>query len=232
MATLIRTTATSLVSLLIGAALVSCSSASHRPTAQVPNCSQLLAAAVNHVRTAAGDINAIMQTLTENCSDEYEIAVDYAANSAKTEFRIESCDELLRYGMRSEAVALLEEDGTCTFDAKAPAAQSPGAQQPAAPPAAPEWPEGGLGWNAARDRVGTVQRVCGPLMSARETADGTFVNIGRDFPSPERFTFIFWDVYLQPIAPGATICGRGEIYLYNGVAQMEMFDPRDLEIWR
>jgi len=69
-------------------------------------------------------------------------------------------------------------------------------------------------------------------MSARETADGTFVNVGRDYPSAERFTFIFWDISLQPIAPGATICGRGEIYLYNGVAQMEMFDPRDLEIWR
>jgi len=104
MGTLIRTMATSLVALAIGAALVSCSSVSHRPAAQVPNCSQLLAAAVNHVRTAAGDINAIMQTLTENCSDEYEIAVDYVANSAESEFRIDSCDELLRYGMRNEAV--------------------------------------------------------------------------------------------------------------------------------
>lgn len=36
---------------------------------------------------------------------------------------------------------------------------------------------------------------------------------------------------LQPITADATICGSGEIYLYEGVvAQMEMWDPGVLEI--
>ena len=62
-----------------------------------------------------------------------------------------------------------------------------------------EWPDGGLGWDRAREHAGTVQRVCGPLMSVRDTDDGTFVNVGRDYPAADRFTFIFWDIYLEPI---------------------------------
>ncbi|MGA1827541.1 hypothetical protein [Microbacterium sp.] len=69
-------------------------------------------------------------------------------------------------------------------------------------------------------------------MSARQTDDGTFVNVGQDYPSADRFTFIFWDLSLDPIDAGATLCGSGEIYLYDGVAQMEMGDPGALEIWR
>ena len=65
-----------------------------------------------------------------------------------------------------------------------------------------------------------------------ETDDGTFVNVGQDYPSASRFTFIFWDTYLEPIDPGATICGSGGIYLYEGVAQIEMWDTAALEIWR
>lgn len=184
-----------------------------------PSCYELQSAAVNYARSGTGDIDSTMQALADNCSDEYEIAVDYVTNAHDSEFRIESCEELLGYGVRSEAVALLEQDGWCSSDMSAAEA-------------GPEWPEGGLGWDKAHERAGSVQRVCGPLMSARETEDGTFLNIGRDYPSPDRFTFIFWDVYLEPIETGATLCGHGEIYLYNGVAQMEMWDPGALEIWR
>ncbi|MEV8134344.1 hypothetical protein [Microbacterium aurantiacum] len=187
-----------------------------------PSCSDLLSAAVQYERSGTGSIDSVMQALTDNCSDEYEIAVDYLANSTDSEFSIDSCDELLGYGMRSEAVELLAQDGRCSFG------------EPAAPaaPAAPAWPDGGLGWDEAGAQAGTVQRVCGPLMSVRGTDDGTFVNVGRDYPSADRFTFIFWDIYLDPIEAGATVCGNGEIYLYEGVAQMEMWDPSALEIWQ
>ncbi len=187
---------------------------------ETPNCSDFLTAAINYARTDTGDIDSVLQALADNCSDEYEIAVDYVSNARDSEFRVESCDELLGYDIRSESVTLLEQDGWCSFDATAPAA------------AAPEWPEGGLGWDSARAHAGTEQRVCGPLVSMRETDDGTFLNIGQDYPSAGRFTVIFWDVYLEPIETGATICGSGEIYLYDGVAQMEMWDPGALEIWR
>lgn len=188
-------------------------------SASAPSCSELLSAAIQYERSGLGNIDSVMQTLTTSCSDEYEIAVDYLANSTDSEFSIESCDELVDYGTRSEAVELLAQDGKCSFSESAV-------------PAAPTWPDGGLGWDEAGAYAGTVQRVCGPLMSIRGTDDGTFVNVGQDYPSADRFTFIFWDMYLDPIEPGATLCGNGEIYLYEGVAQMEMWDPSALEIWQ
>ncbi|WP_265160501.1 hypothetical protein [Homoserinimonas sedimenticola] len=202
------------------ASTTACTRASYADSAySAPSCSQLLASAIAYERSGTGDIDSTLQALTDHCSNEYEIAVDYLSNSTDGAFRIDSCEELLNYRVRSEAVRLLEQDGQCSFGGTDIAV-------------GPEWPDGGLGWNSAREHSGTVQRVCGPLMSARETGDGTFLNIGQDYPSAGRFTIIFWDIYLQPIEHGVTLCGTGEIYLYEGVAQMEMWDPAALEIWQ
>ncbi|WP_409047086.1 hypothetical protein AB2L57_10875 [Microbacterium sp. HA-8] len=207
-----------LVAIATVVSTTACTSVSSSST-QAASCSQLLAGAIAYERSGTGDIDSTMQTLSDSCSDEYEIAVDYLSNSADSAFSIDSCDELIGYGVREESVALLEQDGRCSFGQAEAAAD-------------PEWPDGGLGWDHAREHAGTVQRVCGPLMSVRDTDDGTFVNVGRDYPSADRFTFIFWDIYLEPIETGATVCGSGEIYLYEGVvAQMEMRDPGALEIW-
>lgn len=218
----LRITVVSLIALTLVASVTACTRVTGSDSGSgylAPSCSQLLTAAVAYERSGTGEIDSTMQALSDNCSNEYEIAVDYLSNSTDSEFQIDSCDELLGYGVRAEAVAMLEQDGRCSFGEIESAV-------------GPEWPEGGLGWDEAREHSGTVQRVCGPLMSDRETADGTFVNVGRDYPSADRFTFIFWDISLEPIEPGATVCGSGEIYLYDGVAQMEMRDPSDLEIWR
>ncbi|MBF0671786.1 MAG: hypothetical protein IR160_04285 [Salinibacterium sp.] len=211
--------------LVFAVALVAPLTACAHPPSSAPgnselNCSQLLTSAIAYERSGSGDIDSVLQALSDHCSNEYEIAVDFLANSTDSAFSIDSCEQLLEYGTRRESVTLLEQDGRCTFGGGAGGAV-----------VGPEWPEGGLGWDAAGQYAGTIQRVCGPLISARETADGTFLNIGQDYPSPTRFTIIFWDLYLQPIQPGATLCGSGEIYLYNGVAQMEMRDPAALEIW-
>lgn len=207
------------------ATVAACTSRPYSSDPPAPSCSELLTAAISYEQSRVGDIDSILQTLTENCSDEYEIAVDYLAHARPSKFRDGSCEELIDFGMREEAVALLSRDGHCSYGSTG--------DGEAVPAAADQWPEGGLGWDLSRDQAGTVQRVCGPLMSTRETNDGTFVNVGRDYPSADRFTFIFWDVYLDPIEAGATICGTGEIYLYDGVvAQMEMWDPGALEIWR
>ncbi len=102
----------------------------------------------------------------------------------------------------------------------------------AAPPAPVGWPEGGLGWDQAGSYAGTYQRVCGPLISMRNTYDGAFVNVGRDYPHPGRFTFILWGYELQPLPRGATICASGSIYIYEGTtAQIELGSPAELEIW-
>lgn len=203
----------------VAATTTACGPVREPPSAyEPPTCSDLLDAAVRYERVGTGDVDAILQTLSDRCSNEYEVAIDYLMNTSSAA-PSSSCDELLAHGFRRESVALLEQDGRCGYGLTAA-------------PSADQWPDGGIGWDQVRQFVGTVQRVCGPLMSVRETEHGTFVNVGRDYPSVDRFTFIFWDLYLQPIPAEATICGAGEIYLYEGVAQTEMWDPAALEIWR
>lgn len=213
-------TATSSAALLFVTTVAGCSGISNpRAAYAAPSCSELVTSAVAYKRSDTGDINSVLQALSDNCSDEYEIAVDYVGHATDSEYSSDSCDELLGFGVRPESVDLLEQDGWCSFGTSDTSPNT-------------KWPEGGLGWDEAAVHVGTVQRVCGPLMSARETNDGTFVNVGADYPSADRFTFIFWDIYLEPIDANATICGSGEIYLYEGVTQMELTDPSALEIWQ
>ena len=161
-----------------------------------------------------------MDMLSRSCSTEYGIATDYFSTATSAgSFGPKSCDSWNEYNISPEAIELLREDGLCT---------SGGSQvQPE-----PSWPKGGLGWNEAEAHTGSYQRVCGPLTSVRETYDGVFINIGTDYPSPDRFTFIIWgDWHLDPIAD-AVICAAGNIYLYEGVAQIELEEPSELEIWR
>lgn len=142
----------------------------------------------------------------------------------------------------AELLGMLESYGECDGvpladgyePSDAPAAKPTSAAPTPVGEAQPAWPGGAaVAWNEAAAHVGTMQRVCGPLRSVRTTEDGTFVNIGKDYPSADRFTFIFWGIVLDPIDSGSVICGRGEIYLYEGaVAQMEMQDPGALEIRR
>lgn len=215
----LRALAASLVTLALVHGAAGCtSSADSRSSSVRPTCSQLLEAAITYERTGRGDPNSVMQALADNCSNEYDIAVDYISSRVPGPGSPSSCDELRAYGYREEAVTLLEQEGTCT-----PAGNRPGTWQ--------QWPEGGLGWDEAPDHAGTAQRVCGPIMSGRETADGTFVNIGEDYPSPNRFTFVLWDAYIDPIGPGTIVCGSGTIRLYKGVAQMDIRDPGALELW-
>ncbi len=186
------------------------------------SCSALLANVIQRARTGdtAGLINAELDALSRNCSVEYDIATDYFSTSGSArQFGPDTCESWREYDIRPEAIELLREDGLCTDGAGAPAESS--------------WPEGGLGWNEARDLAGTSQRVCGPLASVRGTDDGVFVNIGRDYPSPDRFTFVIWgDWWLDPLPSDAVICAVGEIYLYGGVAQVELGSPGELEIWQ
>lgn len=220
--------------LALSTALAGCYSygGSSRPDtpSRAATCDDLLNAVIRSERTERGDIDSRMDALSRECNEEYDVAVGYlSAPRPGSVGYVDSCEELLEYRFHRDAVALLEQDGLCSFtdysDGPSGSSDSPSSSTP-------EWPEDGLGWDHADRHVGTVQRVCGPLMSMRVTDDGTFVNVGRDYPSQDRFTFIFWDYYLDRIDGDAVICGRGEIYLYNGVTQMEMSDPGRLEIWR
>lgn len=123
------------------------------------------------------------------------------------------------------------EDGNGSWVPQGPPVPAGPAPLPAA--AAEEiQPGGGIPWNQAVDYAWTAQRVCGPVTSLRNTYDGAFVNVGLDYPDSRRFTFIMWGFQLEPVASGATVCATGNIHLYEGVAQMELGSPTELEIWK
>lgn len=205
-----------------------------QPNRAVASCPDVLDSALGHVRTDdnSSQTNNEFAWLSDNCRAAYEVLTDYQSALITTGVTgVDTCESWAQY-IGSDAIALLREDGLCIdgdLDTQAAGTWRVGEvdTQPAA-----TWPEGGLGWDAARDQAGTTQRVCGPLMSLRNTEDGAFLNLGIDYPSTDRFTFIIWGAAVEPIEEGATICGSGSIYLYDGVAQVELGSAEAIEIWR
>jgi len=184
------------------------------------SCSELLDSVVRLSRSdlSSSQLNSEVDLLGDQCRPEYEVFTDYMSSLTTTEvIGVSSCESWTQY-IVSDAIALLREDGLCTDDA-------------VVSDSAATWPEGGLGWDVASDYVGTSQRVCGPLRSLRNTEYGAFLNLGVDYPSPERFTFVVWGFELEPIQDGATVCASGSISLYDGVAQVELGSPEAIEIW-
>ncbi len=204
--------------------LTGCSYGSGNKSNQVPDCEGVFASALQDVRIddTSGATDSKFQWLTENCLHEFNILVDYtsARVSAQGMLGPDSCDAL-NHNLEPEAIDLLRADGLCTSGSAA-----------AAVPAPVEQPGGGIAWNAAVGYAGTEQRVCGPLSGDGYSEDDVFLNLGLDYPDPERFQIVVWDVgVLEPIAHGSTLCTSGVITLYNGVAQIELDDPSLISIY-
>lgn len=202
------------------------------PSSAVPahsDCEILLAEIVAGVRTdnTSDAFNEKVGALSSGCPEQMDIATDYFALTAETGSAYgDVCESIRRGSLHTRAVELIREDGHCA-DTSEGLSGLRGAELPSGP-----WPNGGLGWNEAGALIGTEQRVCGPLQSVRDTEWGVFVNVGRDYPSLERFTFVLWgDWWLDPITPAATVCATGTLSSYEGVTQMEIADPSQLEIW-
>lgn len=189
-----------------------------------PDCEGVLASAIQGVRgdDTSDTTNSYFQWLTDNCSHEYSILVDYTSTrgAASGPLGSQPCDALAHH-LVPEAIDLLRADGLCT---------SGNAQATAPEPV--EQPGGGIAWDAAVSYAGTEQRVCGPLVGDGYSEDDVFLNLGLDYPDPGRFQIVVWDVGgLEPIAYGSTLCTSGVITLYNGVAQIELYDPSRISIY-
>lgn len=111
-------------------------------------------------------------------------------------------------------------------------------QQEYDPPAPPEptsveQPGGGIAWNEAINYSWTYQRVCGPFAGWGNSYDDVFFNLGVDYPNPARFQIVIWDIgWIEPIPnPGTTVCVTGDISVYEGVAQVELYDPGAIELY-
>ncbi|MFW6105174.1 MAG: hypothetical protein ACOC7P_01170 [Chloroflexota bacterium] len=103
-----------------------------------------------------------------------------------------------------------------------------------------ELPSGAIQWYEARDHIGERTTVCGPVVSATWATGSkgkpTFLNIGEPYPDPDRFTVVIWiqnrgnfpqapeDYYL-----GKTICVTGLITEYNGIVEIEVQYPSEIQ---
>ena len=74
--------------------------------------------------------------------------------------------------------------------------------------------------------------MCGPLTTIRTDDDDVFLNLGRGYPDPARFTIIIWDVgEVERLPAGTELCATGIVSSYYGVAQIELSDIGAVEVW-
>lgn len=100
---------------------------------------------------------------------------------------------------------------------------------------------GSISWEEAESHVGEEATVEGPVVSTRYAYESegapTFLNIGRTFPDPERFTVVIWeddrdnfDFSPESEYDGETLCVSGVVNSYEGVPQIEVSVPDQLEV--
>jgi hypothetical protein len=193
---------------------------------QSPTCRQVMNNVIELIRAdqASSGRDPVSENLdwlgTNGCDRQYNVVVDYlSARSTSKNLGLERCSELAGY-IAPAAIKLLLQDRVCTGktrrSVRATAARNPG---------------GGIAWSEAANHVGTSQRVCGPLSGIGSSEDDVFLNLGRDYPDPARFTIVLWDVGgVQAPQSGATLCASGVISKYEGVAQMELRSAGAIEI--
>ena len=109
----------------------------------------------------------------------------------------------------------------------APSAAPAPAETPAPAP-----PASAISWDEAKYHIGDRLTVCGPVVdiywASGSKGKPTFLNIGKPYPDPQRFTVVIWIDYRSnfPQPPekyylGKTICVTGLIESYKGSPQIE-----------
>lgn len=102
-------------------------------------------------------------------------------------------------------------------------------------------PVASIQWDEAINHVGEQGTVCGPVLDANyaSTSNGqpTFLNLGRAYPDPDRFTVLIWGSNRGKFSPppeqvyaGKTICATGLIEEYQGSAEIEAKTPDNIAI--
>ena len=103
-----------------------------------------------------------------------------------------------------------------------------------------ELPPGSISWSEAKYHIGERTTVCGPVVDATWASGSngkpTFLNLGKSYPDPDRFTVVIWiqnrgnfpqapeDYYL-----GKTICVTGLIMEYEGITEIEVEYPAEIQ---
>lgn len=93
-----------------------------------------------------------------------------------------------------------------------------------------------INWDEAKQYVGEEVTVCGPVMGSHyaQSSNGqpTFLNLGADYPDPNRFVVLIWGQHRMkfPTNPeiyfkDQTICVTGKVTIYDGLAEIMVDDP-------
>lgn len=96
-----------------------------------------------------------------------------------------------------------------------------------------------ISWKKAYDYVGetiTIKgTVKGVFQSTGSKGSPTFIDIGKSYPADGRVTVVVWEENLPNFDDlyayeGETVYITGEIYMYDGVAQIEVSGPDQIEV--
>jgi len=102
-------------------------------------------------------------------------------------------------------------------------------------------PPEAISWEQANKYVGEQVIVCGPVVDgvyAQESrGKPTFLNVGLPYPEAGRLTILIWgdDRSLFSVPPeelyvNKTICVKGQIELYRGVAEIVVEQPEQIQM--
>lgn len=102
-------------------------------------------------------------------------------------------------------------------------------------------PDGAIYWYEADQHVGEIVSVYGDVKSTEfayeSNGQPTFIDIGASYPDSSRVTVVIWGEYRGnfPAPPeemyaGQTILAAGEIYVHDGVCNIEVHSPEQISV--
>jgi hypothetical protein len=120
-------------------------------------------------------------------------------------------------------------------------APTPAPPKPAPAPQTPQIPSGAISWSDAGQHIGETATIYGQVMSVKfasgSNGQPTFINLGADYPKSNRVQVLIWGQNRgnfsstpESMYRGKTICVSGYIDTYNGVVQIEVTSPNQIEI--
>lgn len=100
-------------------------------------------------------------------------------------------------------------------------------------------PADAIYWDQVSNYIGKRITVCGPVVDATYASatkgQPTFINLGKKYPDPDRFSILVWGKYRYKFSlpPESmylekSVCVRGLIVTYKGQAEVEVNDPSQI----
>ncbi len=102
-------------------------------------------------------------------------------------------------------------------------------------------PSDAIRWNDASSHVGETITIYGSVVGAEYASSSngrpTFLDVGVAYPNKNRLSITIWGKNRAAFSPspealyeGKTICVTGEVYLYNGVCNIEVTSPSQIQV--